>query len=275
MKCYDYEVLDVCFDRRQNKHQINYHWNKTLKAIILSAGQGSRLLPLTQNQPKCLLPINDRSILEWQLNALALNDINDVTVVTGFCAEEVENLIASRDFGKQTVRTLYNPFFAVADNAGSCYVAREEMTDEFLVINGDTLFEPELAARALNQRNHSITVTIDRKNTYDGDDMKVCLEGDQLIRIGKALPLDVVDAESIGFLMFNGEGGALFKEAIVNLLRGEHGLKSWYLRAIDALAVKKVVGIASIEGFAWQEVDFMDDLSRAKALSHKWGGHSR
>ena len=64
-----------------------------MKAIILSAGQGSRLLPLTQNQPKCLLPINGRSILEWQLNALAANDVNDVTVVTGFHAEEVDKLV--------------------------------------------------------------------------------------------------------------------------------------------------------------------------------------
>ncbi|MDC0116042.1 phosphocholine cytidylyltransferase family protein [Octadecabacter sp.] len=242
-----------------------------MKAIILSAGQGSRLLPLTQSQPKCLLEINGRSILEWQLNALAANGVNDVTVVTGFYAEEVEKLVASKNFGEQTVRTLYNPFYAVADNAGSCYVAREFMTGEFMVINGDTLFEPELAAKALSQRDTPITVTIDRKDTYDGDDMKVCLEGDQLLRIGKALPLDVVDAESIGMLMFDEEGGTHFKEAIANLLRSEGGLKRWYLQAIDALAVKKIVGTASIEGHTWQEVDFMDDLKSAEQLGDKWG----
>ncbi|MGA9433847.1 MAG: phosphocholine cytidylyltransferase family protein [Roseobacter sp.] len=249
-------------------------WIHPLKAVILSAGQGSRLLPLTQNQPKCLLPVNGRSILEWQLSALAANGVNDVTVITGFHAEEVDNLITSMDFGDQKVRALYNPFYAVADNAGSCYVAREVMTGEFMVINGDTLFEPELASMALTQRNMPITVTIDRKDTYDGDDMKVCLDGNRLVRIGKALPLDVVDAESIGMLMFNEEGGTYFKEAIVNLLRSENGLKSWYLRAIDALAVKNVVGTASIEGYTWQEVDFMEDLSRAEALGDKWGGRT-
>ncbi|MDA9865265.1 phosphocholine cytidylyltransferase family protein [bacterium] len=245
-----------------------------MKAVILSAGQGSRLLPLTQDQPKCLLPIKGRSILEWQLSALAANGVNDVTVITGFQAEAVDHLIASKDFGDQKVRTLYNPFYAVADNAGSCYVAREVMTGEFMVINGDTLFEPELATKALSQRDMPITVTIDRKDTYDGDDMKVCLEGDRLIRIGKSLPLDVVDAESIGMLMFTEEGGTHFKEAIVNLLRSEGGLKRWYLQAIDAVAVKKVVGTASIEGFSWQEVDFMDDLKRAEALGDKWGGRT-
>ena len=245
-----------------------------MKAIILSAGQGSRLLPLTQNQPKCLLDIGGRSILEWQLRALAKNDVNDVTVVTGFQCEEVDKLIASKDFGDQKVRTLFNPFFAVADNAGSCYVARDLMAGPFMIINGDTLFEPELVDKALSQRNMPITVTIDRKETYDGDDMKVCLEGDHLIRIGKSLPLDIVDAESIGLLMFNEEGGRHFNEAIANLLRSEGGLKRWYLQAIDALAVKKVVGTASIEGFTWQEVDFMEDLSRAEALSDKWDGRT-
>ena len=243
-----------------------------MKAVILSAGQGSRLLPLTQSQPKCLLPVNGRTILEWQLAALAANGVNDVTVVTGFYAETVDALIASRDFGAQTVRTLYNPFYAVADNAGSCYVAREFMTGDFMVINGDTLFEPELCKRALAQRDAPVTVTIDRKDSYDGDDMKVCLDGDRLARIGKSLPLDVVDAESIGMLMFNEEGGTHFKDAIVNLLRSEGGLKRWYLQAIDALAVKKIVGTASIEGLAWQEVDFMDDLKSAEALGEKWGG---
>ena len=243
-----------------------------VKAIILSAGQGSRLLPLTQNRPKCLLSVNGRTILEWQLAALAANGVNDVTVVTGFHAEDVDALISSGNFGAQTVRTLYNPFYAVADNAGSCYVARAAMTGAFMVINGDTLFAPELAGRALAQHRLPITVTIDRKAEYDTDDMKVCLDGDRLTRVGKALPLDMVDAESIGMIIFSEEGGALFNDAIVSLLRSEHGLKSWYLRAIDMLAAKNCVGAASIEGCAWQEVDVPEDLKRAEALASRWAG---
>jgi choline kinase len=146
------------------------------------------------------------------------------------------------------------------------------MTGDFMVINGDTLFEPALARQALSKRDMPVTVTIDRKSDYDSDDMKVCLDGDRLTRIGKALPLDMVDAESIGMLMFNEEGGVHFKAAIEYLLRSENGLKSWYLRAIDALALKKVVGTVSIEGLTWQEVDVIEDLSRAEALGSKWGG---
>lgn len=245
-----------------------------MKAVILSAGQGSRLLPLTQNKPKCLLPIGGRTLIEWQLRALAANGIEEVSVVTGFYADAVDEALDVLDIPNLTVRTIYNPFYAVADNTGSCYVAREAMTGEFMVINGDTLFEPDLVKKAMAQRNLPVTVTIDRKDSYDGDDMKVCLDGDRLTRIGKALPLDVVDAESIGMLMFSVDGGKYFNQAVLNLLRSENGLKSWYLRAVDALAIKGVVGTALIEGHTWQEVDFPDDLERAEALSSKWAGQA-
>ena len=65
-----------------------------MKAIILSAGQGKRLLPLTENSPKCALPVQARSILEWQLGQIAQCDIDEVVVVTGFGARNVEAIIA-------------------------------------------------------------------------------------------------------------------------------------------------------------------------------------
>lgn len=231
-------------------------------------------MPLTQNKPKCLLPIGGRTLIEWQLRALAANGVEDVSVVTGFYADAVDEALDALDIPNLSVRTIYNPFYAVADNTGSCYVAREAMTGEFMVINGDTLFEPGLVKTAMAQRKLPVTVTIDRKDSYDADDMKVCLDGDRLTRIGKALPLDVVDAESIGMLMFSEEGGKHFNQAVLNLLRSENGLKSWYLRAVDALAIKRVVGTALIEGHTWQEVDFPDDLTRAEALSSKWAGQA-
>src|SRR3546814_19400138 len=87
------------------------------KAIILSAGQGSRLLPRTRDLPKCLIEFNGRSLLGWQVAALVANGIQDIVVVTGFRTERVEDhaLELYRDTGAR-VRTLFNPFFQVADN---------------------------------------------------------------------------------------------------------------------------------------------------------------
>src|ERR671910_646440 len=115
--------------------------DRTLRAVILCAGQGRRLLPLTDFSPKCLLRIAGRPVLEWQLRALAANGITDVTVVTGFGADAVEQALRRMGAVAEGVRTLFNPFFAVSDNAGSCFLARGLLRDsDAVLLNGDTVF---------------------------------------------------------------------------------------------------------------------------------------
>src|SRR4051794_18805316 len=110
-----------------------------MKAIILSAGQGRRLLPLTEKRPKCLVPLAGRTLLEWQLRNLAAAGLEEAVVVTGFGADQIESALRTMQLQGLSVRTLYNPFYAVADNLGSCWAARTEMEGEFLILNGDTL----------------------------------------------------------------------------------------------------------------------------------------
>ena len=97
-----------------------------MKAIILSAGQGKRLLPLTERAPKCMLPVRGRPLIGRQIDALLRCGVDDITVVVGFGAESVEAGLAER-YGPRRIRTLYNPFFAITDNLVSCWVARAEM----------------------------------------------------------------------------------------------------------------------------------------------------
>ena len=112
------------------------------KAIILSAGQGSRLLPLTENMPKCLLALGSRNMLEWQLRGLAAAGVGEAVVVTGFRAELVERALEQITPPQMRVRTLFNPFYKVADNLASCWMVRGELNGPSLILNGDTLFEP-------------------------------------------------------------------------------------------------------------------------------------
>jgi len=157
-----------------------------MQAIILSAGRGSRLLPLTTNLPKCLLPIGLTTVLGMQLDTLHAAGIENVTVVTGFNAEMVEAELESRQKGP-SVSTLFNPFYQVADNLASCWMVREEMKSDFLLINGDTLFSPNVLKAVLEAPKSDIAVTIDQKDHYDGDDMKVTLDRTRLTAIGKTL----------------------------------------------------------------------------------------
>ena len=242
-----------------------------MKAIILSAGQGSRLGHLTHDRPKCLIEFAGRALLDWQLDTLAANGVDEVVVVTGFRDDQIEATLARRSGGPR-VRTVFNPFYKVADNLGSLFVARHELAGDVLVWNGDTLVSDELMGRVLaNRGQEGICVTIDRKERYDDDDMKVIAAPDGRLRaIGKRIA-EGVNAESIGLLAFRGDGAARFRGAIEKAMRTKEGTTIWYLRVIHHLAQNGEVWTYDIAGEQWGEVDFPDDVGVAEELVKGWG----
>ena len=239
-----------------------------MKAIILSAGQGRRLLPLTESTPKCGLPVAGRSVLETQLGEIARCAVDEVVVVTGFGADRVDEIVAGIE--RPRVRTLYNPFYALSDNLGTCWVAGREMTAPFVLINGDTLFEAAILQRLLaSPADAPITLVTDSKDSYDDDDMKVVVDGRRLRRVGKQLR-EGVNGESIGMMVFRGEGPAVFRAKVENVMRYGEGVKRWYLSAIDELAQQGLVNVCSIRGLSWCEVDDADDLAHAQTVVAGW-----
>ena len=90
-----------------------------MKAIILAAGQGSRLGHLVDDRPKCLIDFNGRTLLDRQLDALAANGVGEAVVVTGFRDDQIEATLAARS-GGPVVRTVFNPFFLPALSEFAC-----------------------------------------------------------------------------------------------------------------------------------------------------------
>jgi L-glutamine-phosphate cytidylyltransferase len=241
-----------------------------MRAIILSAGQGSRLLPLTADRPKCLIDFSGRTLLDWQLDMLADNGVTEAVVVTGFRDDQVEAALARRD-GRIRVRTRFNPFYKVADNLGSMWIARDDLEGDCLTLNGDTLVSRSLVARVIAANRPGIAVTVDVKDAYDADDMKVVRDADgRLRRIGKRLGNAPVNAESIGFIAYRGDGAARFRAAVEAMLRTPEGTNNWYLKAIDAIAPDTRIETTAIVGEEWGEVDFPEDIDRARALTAGW-----
>ena len=240
-----------------------------MKAIILSAGQGSRLGHMVDDRPKCLIDFNGRTLLDRQLDTLEANGIREAVVVTGFRDELVNDAIERRTKGPNT-RTIYNPFYKVADNTGSLFMAGEELLGDCLVWNGDTLVSNEVMRRVVANTQAGICVTIDRKKSYDEDDMKVVEEGGRLKAIGKRLGLDTVNAESIGLLAFRSGGAEQFREAIERAIRTPEGTTIWYLRVIHQIAQAADVWTFDIQGEEWGEVDFPADVDAALELTARW-----
>ena len=240
-----------------------------MKAIILSAGQGRRLMPLTESMPKCCLMLDGETLLDHQVKSLAANGMDEIVVVTGFAQHVVQEVINGMD--GVSIRTLYNPFYALSDNLGTSWVARNEMKAPFLLVNGDTLFEPSTLASLLSsEQSFPVTLATDHKNHYDDDDMKISAEGTQVNRVGKKLDMNIVNGESIGMMVFNQAGADVFVRKVESLMTGPDGLARWYLSAIDELAGEGLVGTHSVHGHGWCEVDDLADLTYAEKTVKKW-----
>jgi choline kinase len=242
-----------------------------VKVIILGAGQGKRLLPLTADVPKALLDIGGRTLVGRQIDAFADSGIREFVVITGYGAaemdEELQRIASERDL---TVRSVYNPFYSVADNLASCWMARHEMREPFVQVNGDNIFRPALVETLLSSPGGDVTVAINHKDKYDADDMKVMLDGERLTEVGKQLPVEAVDAEAIGFYMFKGQGCALYCDVLDQMMHHRTGLNQWFPAAVGHLAKMTEVGICDLSGHEWCEVDFPTDLQHARQLVAGW-----
>ncbi len=237
-----------------------------MKAVILSAGQGSRLHPLTEDCPKCLLALGETTMLGHQVQQLAASGVDEIAVVAGFRVAAVEAEVSKLHIPGLSIKTVFNPFFHVADNLASCWMARGEMDRDFVIVNGDTIFEQAVYEKLRDNAGPEVTMAIDRKGNYDSDDMKVCLAGNKLTAVGKDLPLEEVDGESIGMIVFKGEGPRLFVEVLDQFMRAGSGVSNWYLKSVGVLGEQGHVDTVSIEGLKWGEVDFPEDLAKVRAL---------
>lgn len=242
-----------------------------MKVVILGAGQGKRLLPLTADSPKALLNIGGRSLVGRQIDAFAACGIRDFVVVTGYGAGAMESELTDIAAASGlAIETVYNPFYAVADNLASCWMARGQMGDEFIQVNGDNVFRAELVEALLAAPASEAAVAINRKDSYDTDDMKVMLDGARLTEVGKGLPVEAVDAEAIGFYIFRGQGASAYKATLEAMMREASGLKQWFPAAVDQLAKSHNIDIVDISGHQWCEVDDPVDLQQARQLVSSW-----
>lgn len=243
-----------------------------MKALIIGAGQGKRLLPLTETTPKALINIGGRTLFEWQLDALVECGVTYVVFVAGFniaaVRGEAERL--ARKYRDISLRVALNPFHAIADNLATCWTARSEMEGDFLLLNSDTLFSAPVLAKLLASDPVSVTLAIDHKDRYDSDDMKVELDGTRLVDIGKTLEEHQVNGESIGMLFFRGDGPRLFVDALESAMEDEAALRHWYLSVIATMARAMPVQTANIHGLEWCEVDYPHDVGIARKMVSRW-----
>jgi choline kinase len=227
------------------------------QAIVLSAGQGSRLLPVTATIPKCLIEVGGQTLLERQLAALAAAGLRRVLVVTGYRHEQVDQ--ALRRPQPLEVETRFNPFWAVASSIGSVWMARDRLGEPFCLLNGDTLFDPEILAAALSAPGASLGLVVEPVAAASYDDMLVRTENGAVRAVSKDLPEGEATHRSLG-LVLAGKDYADYAQALEELMAERNGAGAYHHDIVDRLAKRRVVAAIERAAGFWQEVDRPEDI---------------
>jgi choline kinase len=249
-----------------------------VRAVILAAGEGTRLRPYTFDRPKCLVPLVGRELLTWQLDALEAAGVEDVTVVTGYRAEQIEAL---------AVTTVHNDAFASTNMVASlmCAAAQLDGGDDVLVAYGDLVYEPRVV-RALAACSAPLAMTVDRgwrrlwslrmaDPLADAETLRLDHDGN-VVELGrKPHSYDEIEGQYMGLIRIGRE----FAPRLVDVYRAldprgpyeGRDRANMYMTSFLQHLIDEVTPVAAVvvDG-GWLEVDTIEDLDIYEAL-HREG----
>ena len=236
-----------------------------MKAIILAAGSGTRMHPYTHDKPKCLLDVGGVSILEHQINNIRDCGINEVVIVVGFRFERVEEFLRSYDGLGMRINTLYNPFYQSTNSLVSLWIARSELDEDLVIMNGDDVYEIGVLDKAISVRDEKICLPIKKRPRYEMEDMKVTVDDGRITKISKDISNDQTSAESVGIRVFRDTGVELLKRAVEEEMRNLGAEGEWYISSIHRLISKGYkIKPLDIGELYWMDVDCPLDLFRVR-----------
>lgn len=236
----------------------NHSDNAATRAVILAAGSGSRLRTVVGPYPKCLASVGERTLIERQLDALRAHGISAITVVVGYRRDALEP-VCGRD-----VHFVYNPDYASTNSLYSLWLARDLLSDGFVVMNSDVLFHPHLLTRLLTSSHEDALLVAAREPgvSYSDEEMKVHVRDGCVAAIDKGLEDTLADGENVGIAKFGAEGaGVLLRHADELVSAG--GVREWLPRAFHAFSQQRPLHVIDTDGYPWIEIDFPEDYARA------------
>ncbi|MEO7327522.1 MAG: phosphocholine cytidylyltransferase family protein [Minicystis sp.] len=232
-----------------------------MRAILLAAGRGRRL---GSDQPKCLLSIEGKTLLERHLENLLAAGITTLTIVVGYMKESIEAALAALK-PSIPVELIENPRF-VHGSIVSLQVAADRLLEGGLWMDADVLYPPALMA-GLVESAHPNCVLLDGRSDESDEEMMVGTRGGHAKKIARRVGKDWDFAgESVGFFKVSAEGGRVMKRLLDEEVAAGR-LDQEYEAALDRAFAETDFGYERADAFAWTEIDFEEDIVKARKLA--------
>jgi choline kinase len=237
-----------------------------MKTVILAAGAGSRLKPLTDHLPKCLLKAGGKSILEMTIKNLMETGNSEIIIVTGYLENTIRKFIQNR-FPQLRVKFIVNSFYTSTNNIYSLWLVKDEiMGDDMLMMDSDIIFDKSIITK-LKSSGHKNCLALKRHDVQE-EEIKVRVDSTgRVIEIGKNVKTAEAAGESIGIEIFGKEILPELFGIIDRMVVTEKKVNIFYEAAFQELADKNYdLFVVDTSEYLCMEIDTKEDLMTADEL---------
>ena len=236
-----------------------------MKTVILAAGAGSRLKPLTDHVPKCLLKVGVKCILEMTIENLLATNNSEIIIVTGYLENKIREFIRER-FPYLQITYIYNKLYASTNNIYSLWLAKDEVLgNDMMMLDSDIVFDERIISKLQNS-GYKNCLALKRHEVHD-EEIKVKTDAHGcVIEIGKEVNVSQAEGESIGIEIFGIEALTELYFILDRKVVTEKEVNQFYEAAFQELSDNNLFIVDTTEYFC-MEIDTEEDLKIAEGLS--------
>ncbi len=237
-----------------------------MKAIILAAGIGKRLKKVTGDIPKSMIKIGEKSIIHHQLESCLKVGINKFVIVLGYKKNTLKNHILDK-INSTNVTFVTNPIYDKTNTLYSLWLCRDLFTEDFIYFNADVVFGKNLLEKISGKSEYS-QLLLETKSCAEEEVKIIIDEKNRILEIGKQLDIKKCAGEFIGIGKFKKNVLSDFKKFL------QYGIdnnqeNNYFEYAVNLLAKNVVLKTIPTEDIPCIEIDFPQDLKRARQLFSK------
>jgi choline kinase len=233
-----------------------------MKTVILAAGIASRLKPLTDNTPKCLLRVGGKSILEMAVENILEANIKDIIIVTGYLEHKIREYMKER-FPQLSVTYIYNEHYKSTNNIYSLWLTKKEVIgDDMIMMDSDIVFDKRILTTLINSEYKSCLAL--KRHEVNDEEIKVKADKDgRVLDISKEVNPSDAAGESIGIELFKKEALAALFTILDRKILKENNINVFYETAFQEMTGLYIVDTTE---YFCMEIDTASDLIAAEEL---------